>query len=250
MSDTTEATAPPATAPVREGGMAETPTSTRSRIPARDLVRLAQGFYFIFWGLLLAVVMGTQLLIALELYAVTELLLAAGVVATLVGSWRLYQARSISPLWRTRAGWTLALALLMTYFCVFFYMWRRIPANVYLLANALAFLGTSIVYMIMLSRAVAALAVVLDRRELLLESRVFSISNVGFLLVPFVGTLIYIGIMSALRRSDLLFEFQYLLARSNLVVVILLLLPFSLTLSLAWVAKDATLKELTTLDHP
>jgi hypothetical protein len=30
----------------------------------------------------------------------------------------------------------------------------------------------------------------------------------------------------------------------------LLLLPFSLTLSLAWVAKDAALKELASLDNP
>ena len=249
MSGTTDATAPPVIVPVREGGMTETPTSTRSRIPSRDLVRLAQGFYFIFWGLLLAVVMSTQLLVTLELFAVAELLLAAGVLATLVGSWRLYQARSVGQDWRKRAGWTLVLAMLMTYFCVFFYMWRHMPANVYLLANALAFLGSSIIYMILLSRAVAALATVLGRRELLLESRLFSASNVGFLLVPFAGTLIYVGIMSKLRQSDVLFEFQYLLARSNLIVVILLLLPFSLTLSLAWVAKDATLKELAALDQ-
>jgi hypothetical protein len=136
------------------------------------------------------------------------------------------------------------LAVLMTYFCTFFYMWRRVPTNVYLLGNALAFPGTAIVYMIMLNRAVAALAIVLDRRELLLESRLFSVSNVGFLLVPFAGTLIYLGIASALRQSTMLIELEYLLARSNLIVAILLLLPFSLTLSLAWVAKDATLREL------
>lgn len=250
MSDTTEATTPPATAPTRKDGMAETSTNSHSHFPARDLVRLAQGFYFIFWGLLLAIVMGTQLLIALELYTVTELLLAGGILATLVGSWRLYQVKSVGPLWRTRTGWTLVVALLMTYFCVLFYMWRRTPMNSYLLANALAFLGTSILYMILLSRTVAALAAGLDRRELLLESRLFSVSNIGFLLVPFVGTLIYVGILSLRRQSDLLFELGFLLAKSNVLVVILLLLPFSLTLSLAWVAKDAALKELASLDNP
>lgn len=228
--------------------MREATGTRRHRIPARDLVRLAQGFYFIFWGLLLAVLVGTQSLIGPALQPVVEFLLAAGVVATLAGSWRLNQAKSVGPLWQGRVRWTLALAALMVYFCIFFHLWRRMPQNAYLLANAFAFVGASILYMISLNRTVAALAEIFGRRELVVESRVFGVSNIGFLMVPFVGMLAYICAAAIRNQTSLLAELQYLLYRANLLVVVLLLLPFSLTLSLAWIAKDATLRELTSVD--
>jgi hypothetical protein len=43
---------------------------------------------------------------------------------------------------------------------------------------------------------------------------------------------------------------RFLIGRANLVVIIVLLLPFSLTLSLAWSCKDAVLRQLSNLDGP
>jgi hypothetical protein len=248
MSETTDATAPPTSARASLGSVREAAATKPERIPARDLVRLAQGFYFIFWGLLLAVLVGSQSLAGLFFQPIADLLLAGGVLGTLAGSWRLHQAKSVGPLWQGRARWTLALAMLMTYFCIFFCMWRRMPQNTYLLANALAFVGTSICYMVALNRSVAALARVYGRRELVVESRVFGASNIGILMVPFVGALAYVCVMAIRHQTSPLVELEYLFYRASLLVVILLLLPFSLTLSLAWVAKDATLRELSCLD--
>jgi len=45
-------------------------------------------------------------------------------------------------------------------------------------------------------------------------------------------------------------ELRFLLGRANLLIIVVLLLPFSLTLSLAWSCKDAVLRQLSALDRP
>ncbi len=247
MSDTIDAPAQPATrlepvAVLDGAGM-------NLRVPARDYVRLGQGFYFIFWGLLVTVLMGAQLLILSEISPFAELFLGLGVLATTVGSWRLYQVRSLGDVWHHRTRATLALAGLMGYFCVFVYLWRRVPGNDYLLTNVFAFAAAGILYIIAFNRVVAVLAATLRRKDMALESRVFGTGNVGLLLLPFAGIVAYIVVNTVLRKGNLLTEVRFVLDRANLLVIIVLLLPFSLTLSLAWSCKDAVLRQLSNLDH-
>jgi hypothetical protein len=179
-----------------------------------------------------------------------EVFLGVGVLSTLIGSWRLYQARSLGEIWRKRMRWTLSLAAMMTYFCLFFYLWRRAPESAYLLGNVLAFAATGIAYVIAFNRVVAVLATVLGREDMAFESRVFGSGNVGLLLLPFAGIIVYILAMAVLQKSNPLDEFRFLIGRANLLIIIVLLLPFSLTLSLAWSCKDAVLRQLSNLDHP
>jgi len=112
----------------------------------------------------------------------------------------------------------------------------------------LAFAATGIIYVIAFNRVVATLAVALGRKDMALESRVFGSGNIGLLLVPFACVVAYIIGMAVFQRSDPLSELRFLLGRANLLVIILLLLPFSLTLSLAWSCKDAVLRQLSNLD--
>ena len=58
-------------------------TSAPSAIATPDLVRLAQGFYFIFWGLLVAVLVGAQIMLVFWVHSFAEIFLAAGVLAVL-----------------------------------------------------------------------------------------------------------------------------------------------------------------------
>src|SRR5258708_27730136 len=134
MSDTIDAVVPPTTQ-LDQGATTETPVGADLRVPARDYVRLAQGFYFIFWGLLLTVLTGAQLLMPIDMPPFAESFLGVGVLATLLGSWRLYQVRSLGEMWRRRIRVAFTLAMLMEYFCIFFYLWRRAPLSVYLLRN-------------------------------------------------------------------------------------------------------------------
>ena len=220
-------------------------------VSARDLVHVAQGLYFIFWGLLVSIVVGTQILATLWLRSFAELFLAAGVLATLVGAWRLTQARldrlqpaELSRRWRVRTRWIFWLAMLLAYFCVLFFMWRRAVDSLYLQVNALVFVGVGICYLILLSRTVAALALGLGNDELALESRLFNASNIGLLLLPFLGALGYVAVMAVRRESDLLDEFNLLLSQLNTLTALVFLLPLSLTLAVVWAAKDMALRRL------
>ncbi len=248
MSDTIDAAAQPTTS--LDHGAAMRSAYLDLKVPARDYVRLAQGFYFIFWGLLVTVLTGAQLLMPIEIPPFAELFLGVGVLGTVIGSWRLYQVRSLGKLWHVRMRWTLILAALMVYFSLFFHVWRRVPESTYLLGNVLAFAATGIAYVIAFNRVVAVLATTLGRKDMALESRVFGTGNIGLLLLPFAGIIAYIISMAVLQKSDLLTELRFLIGRANLVIIIVLLLPFSLTLSLAWSCKDAVLRQLSNLDDP
>ena len=81
-----------------------------------------------------------------------------------------------------------------------------------------------------------------------LESRVLGAGNAALLLLPFACIIAYLIGMVAIRNSNPLVELQSLLDRVNLLIILLLLLPFSLTLSLAWGCKDAVLRQLAKFD--
>ncbi|HUI07848.1 MAG TPA: hypothetical protein VL486_12670 [Verrucomicrobiae bacterium] len=249
MSDTIDAAAQPAVRAerVRSAASRERPAV---QIPARDYVALALGFYLVFWGLLVTLLTGAQLLIFVGASTFTEWFLGAGVLATLIGSGRLYQARSAGERWHSRARVVFGLAILLVYFCFFFYLWRRVPTSAYLMGNALAFAATGILYLVAFNHAVAALATALGRPNMALESHLLSVSNIGLLLLPFVCAIAYVIGASILHKGEPLAELQSLLGHANLLVIVVLLLPFSLTLSLAWSCKDVVLRELATLDHP
>lgn len=248
MSDTIDAAAQPAITPDRARN-AESADKPALPVPAHDLVRLAQGFYFVFWGLLVTVLTGAPLLLPIEVPRFAEAFLGAGVAATLVGSWRLYQVRTLGERWHNRMRVVLWLAALLTYFCVFFYLWRRVPTNSYLLGNALAFAATGICYVTAFNHAVASLATALGRRDMNREAQVLSASNAGLLLLPFTGLITYLTCMVVFHKSSPLSELQLLIDRANLLVIVVLLLPFSLTLSLAWSCKDTVLRQLAALDR-
>ena len=249
MSDTIDVAAQPTTQ-LEQGAAIEVPVGADLRVSARDYVRLAQGFYFIFWGLLLTVLTSVELLMLIDMPPFAESLLGVGVLATLIGTWRLYQVRSLGKSWRQRIRWAFGLAMLMAYFCLFFYLWRRVPISRYLLGNVLAFAATGIVYVIAFNRVVAVLATALGQKDMVFESRMFGSGNVGLLLLPFACVIAYLIGMAVFQHSDPLSELRFLLSRANLLIIVVLLLPFSLTLSLAWSCKDAVLRQLSALDHP
>jgi len=77
MSDTIDAAVQPPTQ-LDQDAATETPVVADLHVPARDYVRLAQGFYFVFWGLLLTVLTGAQLLMPIEMPPFAEAFLGVG----------------------------------------------------------------------------------------------------------------------------------------------------------------------------
>jgi MFS family permease len=226
----------------------ESPRTTVPRLPARDWVRLAQGFYFIFWGLLVAALVGAQLFLIVAFRAVAELFLIGGALATLVGTVRLHQAASLGPHWRRQTRRILMLAVLFAYFSVFFCLWRRVPTSLYLMANALGFVMAGILYLILLSRTVAVMGLAVGGASLVQESRVYGASSITLLLLPFLAFLLYVSVIVMREDRDVFGVLQFVFDHLNLLVPILVLLPFSLTMSLVWSAKDTALRWLCDAD--
>lgn len=232
-------------------------TACASALPAGELLRLIQAFYAIFWGLLAMAVMGTQLVVRVWWPVLVELVLVGGAGTVAVGTWRLGQVQlatvtepPVRARWRRRAAALRAVGVLQLYFAVLFCLWSRAPRELYLVANAGAFVIVVITFLIVFDRAVAVLAAVFGHRELAWESRLFAISNIGFLLLPFGALVLYVLGMAAARGIEVQVVIHNLLSRANLLVVIVLLLPFSLSLSLAWAAKDAAARALLRRDPP
>ena len=222
-----------------------------AKLSAAALVRLVQGFYAIFWGLILTAVVAAHLLTELRPCAFDVGLLELGLVAVLIGSGRLWRVRlggddadRQCAAWREQTETLLGTAAVLAYFAAFFCAWRRVPQNYFLLANTLAFLGAGMVYTVLLNRVVSALAPALRRRDLAVESKWYGAGSIGFLLLPLIGVLVYAFGAAAANNTSAVSEILELLDRTNIVLVGMLLLPFSLTLSLIWAAKDAMLEQL------
>jgi hypothetical protein len=231
-------------------GVTET-TDNPAKLSTAALVRLVQGFYAIFWGLILTAMVAAHLLAGPRPHAFDTGLLTLGLVAVLIGSWRLWRVRlgvddagRQCAAWRDRTETLLGTAVVLAYFAVFFCAWRQVPHSEHLLANALAFLGAGVVYTVLLNRVVSALAPVLGRRDLAVESKWYGAGSIGFLLLPLVGVLLYAFGAAAANNTSAVYEILELLDRTNIVLVGVLLLPFSLTLSLIWATKDAMLEQL------
>ena len=226
-----------------------------AKLSAATLVRLVQGFYAIFWGLILTAMVAARVLAEPRPHAFDVGLLALGLAAVLIGSWRLWRVRlGGDDADRQRIAWlegTEALfgtAVALAYFAVFFCAWRQVSNSEYLLANALAFLGAGVVYTVLLNRVTSALAPVLGRHDLAVESKWYGAGSIGLLLLPLVGVLVYAVGTAAVNHTSAVFEIHELLDRTNIVVAGVLLLPFSLTLSLVWAAKDAMLEQLSAMN--
>lgn len=216
---------------------------------------LAKGLYFIFWGLLVAVLTTAQLVISADTQRFAEFAFGGGLAGIVAGTWRLRQARlndagMSAVAWQARARTALWCAGLTGYFGAFFLLWQRLPENSYLLANAAGFVGAGIAFLIALSRAISAMASATGERDLVVESKLFSAGNVALLLVPFVCVAVFVLRMVVTYEADPLQVLRFLAVKAGVWVTTVMLLPFALTASLVWVAKDAVVRRLMRIGSP
>ena len=247
MSDTIDAAAPTLTESAGQHVLTGSVDAAADDLRPCDLTRLAQGFYFIFWGSLAVLSTMAEALGAPTLRLYSIVIGGAGALGMLAGSWRLYQTKDLARDWKSRTYGLLIAAMLVAYLFPFFCMWRRVPTNLYLLCHALAWIGAFICHMSLLGVAVGALARLMGRSSLVVQALFFG--GVAFLVLfaPFV-LLAQSLVVATWHGSDPLAAVQFLLARLHPVYVLVVLIPFSLTLSLAWTAKDIVLRRLTARD--
>ncbi len=213
------------------------------RIGPHELGRLALGFYFLFWGALLWLVELCASLTAVTLGLMPKLLLIAGSVALVTGAWRLHQVRSLDSSWHRRTREMVIITALLAYLCPFFVMWRRLPANIYLLCHVLALVALFNYLMALLCHTVGILGRAAGRRSLVIQAILFGTVAV-VILFPALAMLTQAMILVARGGHDPFALFQFWMERTPPWAVLGLLLPFGLTLSLVWAAKDVVLNRL------
>ena len=213
------------------------------RIGPHDLGRLALGFYFMFWGALLWLVGLCVSLTAVTLGLMPNLLLIAGSVAMVTGAWRLHQVQSLDSSWRRRTRELVIIAALLAYLCPFFMIWRRLPANIYLLGHVLALVALFSYSMALLCYTVGILGRAAGRRSLVIQAILFGTVAV-VMLFPAFALLAQVMVLVARGGHDPFALLQFWMERTPPWAVLGLLLPFGLTLSLVWAAKDVVLNRL------
>ena len=220
------------------------------RVAARDLARLTLGFSFVFWGALLTLAGLCESLMVPTLRLMPVLLLGAGSLALVTGAWRLHQVQGLDDSWRRRTREVLIVVALLAYLCPFYAMWRRLPTNTYLLGHVLAMLALFSYSLTLLCHTVSILGRAAGKRSLVIQAILFGTLSVVVLFPPF-ALLAQAMVVAARGGHDPFALVQFWLERMPPWIVLALLLPFSLTLSLIWAAKDLTLHRLlSTPDEP
>jgi len=209
----------------------------------RDRVRLVQGFYFLFFGGLASVALVVEITVAMTPHAFSTVLCGASMVALLTGAWRLQRVKSLGTEWAQSARCLLVAAALLVYLFPFLWAWRQLPRNFYFCCHGLAFLTMLILTMMAMSVSSAVLARALGRKGLTWQMVLTLVTAVVVQLAPF-SFLARLLAVEAWHGDDSLMWLQMLVAQLHPFWITLWLLPFTLTLSLVWTAKDIALELL------
>ena len=203
------------------------------------------GLYFWFWGALLAVLALCESFATITVRMLDAVVLAAGCLGLVVGSRRLHQVRAMGESWSRRTREALVAAALLAYLCPIFLMWRRLPANMYLLGHTLAFFALLCYLLTSVCQITAAIGRAAGRRALVMQSILFGTLAVVVLFPPF-ALLAQFMILAARDNHDPLNLVQFWLGRVPPWLVFAPLLPVALTLAPVWTAKDIVLQRLLT----
>jgi len=204
---------------------------------------LVQGFYFLFFGGLASVVLVVETTVAMTAHAFSTALCGASLVALLIGAWRLRRVKSLGTEWAQSARCLFIAAALLVYLFPFLWAWRQLPRNFYFCCHGLAFLAMLVLTMMAMSVASAALARALGRKGLTWQMVVTLVTAVVVQLAPFAVLACTLA-AGALRGEDSLMWLQVTAAQLHPFFITLWLLPFTLSLSLVWTAKDIALEWL------
>jgi hypothetical protein len=209
----------------------------------RDRVRLVQGFYSLFFGGLASLVLVAEMTVAMMPRAFSTALCGASVVVLLAGAWRLSRVKSLGAEWTQSSRCLLVAAVLLVYLFPFLWAWRQLPRNFYFCCHGLGFLMMLILTMMAMSVSAVTLARALGRKGLTWQMVASLVTAVVVQLAPFFF-LAWLLAVGAWRGDDSLMWLQVLVAQLHPFWITLWLLPFTLSLSLVWTAKDIALELL------
>jgi hypothetical protein len=227
------------------------------RYPASDLepatlLRVAQGFACLFWGLAIALLLftGTLRISLLDGWQLPRH--APAVLVITIGALLLWKSRGLSPGWHGRSFSLLAAALAQIYLMPFFRWWQDAPQMAFFGANMAAMLLAT-AWMLLAANLVAGeLGHAVCNPVLVIESRLC-----GWSVILLASVLLALSVMDNVRDLFLrpLLAGQPLWLNTNatagtwMLLHILISLPFLLTMATAWEARSQALAALAARHH-
>ena len=208
----------------------------------RSLGRLVRGLSALFWGLPAALIIcvGTAVSGWFRALSIAPAVAVTGLL--LFGLWQLGSFQKQERPWRTALDRARLVALVNCGLSPFLYFFNRIPENSFF-ALVVVLLGLSgLLFLFNLNLVVARLGEMLPDETLRQETRQFTVLNRTLLVMLLVLASLYVFLV---RMPELPVPLMVLLAHLQRIsywsLLLLVLLPLSLTMALIWKTKEVIL---------
>lgn len=209
-----------------------------------SLRHLVRGLTATFWGL-------PSTLLVCVLMAVAEFPRALGCAPPLIttgllllGAFELARFQPQERAWQTATERAQLLALVNFGLSPFVYFWSRVPTEAYYFQAVLALAVTGLLFLLQLNHVLQRLVALLPDETLREDTRFFTRLNLTLMLlgVALVGGWHLLARLNYLPQPVLeALDFGAVARIRFALVVVLVLLPVSVTMSLVWKARDVVL---------
>ena len=213
----------------------------------RALGKLVRGLSALFWGLPAALIIcvGTAVGGWFRAFSIAPAMLTTGLI--LYGLWQIGAFQKQERPWRLALDRARLVALVNFGLSPFLYWWNRMPDNSFFTTVVGLLAVTSLLFLFNLNLVIARLGEMIPDEMLRQETRQFTAINRSLLVLLLVIASGYVFLlqMPNLPSSliNILLRLQYI---GQPMLMLLVLLPLSLTMSLLWKTKEVIMDSLFT----
>ena len=203
------------------------------------LIRMARGFSCFFWGIPLSLLLFSGAMDVRIFSFVRMPAYVLGIFVAYIGTVFFQRAGPLSHSWTLQVRRMLFLLLVEVYLAPFVYWWRQMPHVLYFRANMAVLVLCTAGALFLLNRLAGEACHLLRDGAFFTETQIAAWFSAGFMLTPFFYML-YAAVRAALHP-----EGGFLLVLdAPLWVYLLALLPFTITMAVAWKMKERCLQVL------
>lgn len=216
--------------------MADTPPNPQL---LRALGKLIRGLSALFWGLPAALIVcfGTAMFGWFHVLSIAPVLVTTGLL--LYGLWQLGAFQPQERPWRLALDRTRLVALVNFGLSPFLYWWNKIPENPFFTLVVGLLAVTGLLFLFNLNLVIGRLGEMLPDETLRHETRQFTSLNRVLLVALLILVSVYIFLLQMPNLPlPLLIVLASLQRFSQSTVLLLVLLPLSLTMALLWKTKE------------
>lgn len=211
----------------------------------RALGRLVRGLSALFWGLpaALIVCVGTAMAGWFKAFSIVPGLGATGLL--LFGLWQLGAFQKQERSWRAALDRARLIGLVNFFLCPFLYWWNKMPDQPFFTLVVALLAVSGLLFLFNLNLVLARLGEMLPDETLRQETRQFTALNRGLLVALLLLAAAYVFLVQMPNLpAPLLLLLMRLERMSQWSLLMLLLLPLSLTMALIWKTKEVILESV------